>query len=70
MHNSMIDNMYVCGHNYCIEKSEFLEIFQKPPSGLFIAARRHIFVLPISGSVKRNRLAVHSQLPGDACWKT
>jgi len=29
---------------------EFLEIFQKPPSGLFIAAKRHISFSPVLGS--------------------
>jgi len=77
LYNRMIDNMYVYGHNYCIEKSDFLEIFQKPPDGLFIAAWRAVhsrhatyICLPISRFLKRNRLAVHSHPPGDACWKT
>jgi len=30
--------------NCCIENLKFLEIFQKPPGELFIAARRHISV--------------------------
>jgi len=46
----MIDNMYLYGHNCSLKKSEFLEIFQKPLGGLFIAARQHISVCLFMGS--------------------
>ncbi|QCD79087.1 hypothetical protein DEO72_LG1g2725 [Vigna unguiculata] len=37
---------------------------QQPPSGLLIAARRHMY--KVLGFLGRNRLAAHSQPPGDA----
>jgi len=43
-----------------------MENFQKPPSGLFIAVRRHMYFNRILGFLGRNRLAAHSQPPGDA----
>jgi len=40
-------------------KFGFLEIFQKLPDGLFIAARRLMLILVFSGVLKRNHLTVH-----------
>jgi len=50
----------------CYRVSEFLEIFQKPPGGLFHSRQAVHAVSAISGFLGRNRLAVHTRPPGDA----
>jgi len=54
------------GHFLFALKSAFLEIFQKPPGGLFIAARRHIHFWLIFGFLQRNCLAAPPWSLGNA----
>jgi len=66
----MIYSMYMIGHFLFALKYAFLEIFQKPPGGLFIAARWHIHFWLIFGFLQWNRLVAPPWPPGDAWYCT